>query len=107
LILRPHVRDTLTPDPFTDRQGWRHPRRLGAMTFMRAIPGLASQFKPIPDEFWSNDVNSEGYTAAVIACPCGEEPTVEVGSLAECQCERFFLNLGARVLVANSPADRS
>lgn len=103
MIVRPHVRDTLTADPHIDQAGWRHPRRLGMMTFMRSIPGLPSQFRPIPENFWSEDVNEEGFTEAIIACPCGEEPSVEVGSVVECKCERFFFNAGVKVLVANSP----
>jgi hypothetical protein len=101
--IRPEVKDTITSDPPTDERGMKMPRRLGALTMLRSIPGLPSQFRSIPDDFFTLDVNEEGYTEAVIACPCGETPTVEIGRLVECACERFFLNMGVRVLVANSP----
>jgi hypothetical protein len=106
VILRPHVQAALESEPYVDEAGWRHPRRLGMMTFMRSIPGLPSQFRAIPSNFWSEDVNEDGFTEAIISCPCGDEPHVEIGSVVECKCERFFFNAGVKVLVANSPVDQ-
>lgn len=86
-----------------DRLGRQQPRVLGPATYLLAIPGLASQFRAIPGEFWAQTVNADGFTCAEISCPCGELPHVEVGSLVGCKCGRHFLYVIHQVLVANSP----
>lgn len=60
----------------------------------------------IPGEFWSTDVNDDGYAEAVVACPCHRTPRVEIGRLLECGCGRFFLYIGSEVMVGNSPRGR-
>jgi hypothetical protein len=105
LNIRPSIYDGLG-EPSRDRLGRRQPRKLSVFTFLRAIPGLAVQFRDIPEDFWALDVNDEGYSEAAISCPCGATPRVELGTLQECSCERFFLFVGTKVMVANSPASR-
>jgi hypothetical protein len=60
----------------------------------------------VPDEFFTLDVEEDGTEVAVVACPCGSEPRVPLARCTACSCERFYLALGKRVLVANSPQDR-
>lgn len=93
------------------------PRRLHFGSFCKAVPGLASNFsRKIPPEFWSLDGES-----AVVACPCGEEPVIELGVATFCGgsdwidedrdrdderdgCGRAYLYDGQAVRVAFSPA---
>lgn len=64
--------------------------------------------KDVPGEFWSQDVNDDGFSCAVVACPCHESPAIEVGCLAPCSCGRYFYFTGDRVVVWRVPeADRS
>lgn len=101
---RQEVYDTLTkaedPNSIT-RQRFR--LAFNFATFARGIPGYAELFSPIPDEFWTQDVATDGYTTAVVACPCGQEPAVEAGLTLACSCGRIYFFSGRGVLVANSP----
>lgn len=106
LTVRPEVLDTFSERRPVDRLNRTIPRRLGVFGFLRAIPGLWAQFKRIPGEFWAMDVDDDGYSVARVACPCREEPCVEVGTIEICVCERTFLFTGTGVYVANSPKDR-
>lgn len=74
----------------------------GFLSFAKAIPGFFDQFAPIPDEFWNKDAD-EDLSIAVVACPCGEEPSVGLNAMTECECERVFAFTGKGVRVANSP----
>lgn len=88
-----------------DFLGRRQPRRIGPLAFMRAIPGLRDQFSEVPPEYWAEDVTAEGmFSCAVVSCPCGQSPSVEIGTLGSCPgCPRIFYYTGRAVLVANSP----
>lgn len=87
-----------------DTLGRSQPTRLNWLHFIRAVPGLATQFdRKVPDEFWSVDALEDRTPVAVIACPCGKEPIIPLGSCVECDCERFYLYLGSTIRVANSP----
>jgi hypothetical protein len=95
------------------------PKRLSFLTFAKVVPGLASVFsRKIPPEFWSLDGN-----AAVIACPCGEEPVAILGVATFCGgtdwidedrerdderdgCGRAYLYDGQVVRVAFSPTHK-
>jgi hypothetical protein len=103
LRIRPDLGDSVSHDPPLDRLLRRQPRKVSVFTLLRAIPGLHGRFSDIPESFWALDVNDAGYSEAVVACPCGRSPRVELGTVRQCPCERFFAFLGARVMVANSP----
>ena len=55
--------------PTEDLLGRKQPRRLGfsALSPMLMTAGMRPQ--RIPDEYWSLDVNAEGFSVAVVACP--------------------------------------
>lgn len=104
LVIRDVIAEGIAPSPDIDLTGRQVPRRhLGMMTFLRVFPACAVQFDQIPGEFWTQDLGDDGYTEAVIACPCGMQPRVEIGCMEICACERAFLYAGTAVLVANSP----
>jgi hypothetical protein len=76
------------------------PRRFGIDLCFRRFPGFAAEFaRIVPPEFWSVDRR-----AAIVACPCGKEPAVELGAPVTCECERAYLYTGESVRVAFSPA---
>jgi hypothetical protein len=62
--------------------------------------------RQVPDSFFALDSEEDGTEVAVVACPCGSEPRVPLSRCVECDCERFYLAITGRVLVANSPQDR-
>lgn len=64
----------------------RPPRRLGWPAFLKAIPGLASQFRPVPDGY--AELVGGSY---VVDCPCGRQPRVPLEHATECECGRIFL----------------
>lgn len=84
---------------------WKHrtddrPHQFSFLTFARAVPGLLGEFSgTVPGEFWNEDSGE-----AVIACPCGETPSVPFNSIRACECERIFTYTGRNVRVANGPA---
>lgn len=98
---------TLPKELHTDLLGRRQPRRVVAARFFEVVPALMGQFAAIPPEFWTQDVGGDGYTEAVIACPCREEPRVEVGCTEQCGCGRFYWYDGRQVSVGNSPKGRA
>lgn len=63
---------------------------------------MIDQFAPIPDAFWSSDVD-DGDEVAVVSCPCGEEPRVPLNSMRACECSRVFFHAGRDVRAANRP----
>jgi hypothetical protein len=83
-----------------DRQ---YPRRFGVDSFLRTSPfgeALGGAFaRAVPEEFWSLDADEDGDALAIIACPCGGEPSVNVNRTVECDCGRFYLNLATEVRV--------
>lgn len=79
------------------------PHQLSAVTFSHAVlPGFLAQFTGrVPDEFYSLDRDEDDDDPmAVIACPCGGTPSVPVGQIRGCDCERVFIYTGREVLVA-------
>lgn len=71
---------------------------------LRALRGGFLTFfdKVVPEEFWAEGRDGETFII-VIACPCGEEPTLRFQmrsfSLAECGCGRVFIHDGKEVRV--------
>lgn len=80
-----------------DRLGRKQPENLGWRILLQAIPGLAGQFRQVPDAYLERDG-----AVTVVRCPCGEEPELELNQAARCGCERLYLHAGD-VFVANSP----
>lgn len=103
LRIRPGLGLTVTHEAPVDRLLRRQPRQVSIFTLLRGIPGLHGRFSEIPEAFWALDVNADGFSEAVVACPCGQEPRVELGTVRQCACDRFFAFLGTVVMVANSP----
>lgn len=92
--------------PPRDREDNPIPHKIETIGFLRAVPHLLSFFdKVVPEEFWTEESDVAG-TRIVIACPCGEEPVLEYRlrsySIAECDCERFFMHDGTQVRVGKS-----
>lgn len=89
-----------------DALGRQQPRVIGPLTYFTKIPALARAFtetwKTVPGEYWAQD-SVEGVTHAIVACPCGASPKVEIGLLDSCVCGRTFWYAHDAVLVANSP----
>lgn len=93
-------------DGSPDRPGQREPRRFTARSFL-SHKGLARVFaafdKEVPPEFWSEDTEAAN-SVAIISCPCGEEPHVQLGRTEFCTgCDRVFWHLGDRIKVAKNP----
>lgn len=103
LEIRKRHRESMETDAPVDLLGRRQLRHRGAATFLRSIPHMMDQLSRIPSEFWALDVNDEGYSEAVVACPCGNTPHIEVGTMEQCSCPRIFFFGGPAVFVANSP----
>lgn len=78
------------------------PHPLTALSFA-LVPGFLEQFKKIPGEFWAQDVTDAGVQLAVVSCPCGSQPEIELAQLTECECHRFFMFTGRDVMAANRP----
>jgi hypothetical protein len=122
---RPEIAAAVPSEGSFDISGRKVPRRLGVLTIFRSMPWLWRAWSKIPDVAWTLDVNDEGYSEAVIACPCGHQPRVEVGTIETCdddyaravaeaddpdavddaafRCPRSYLFLGEATYVANSP----
>lgn len=88
-----------------DIQGTPGFKKVGLPMCAHGLSGFMAQWTPIPGDFWAQILNEDGFTAAKVACPCGEEPEVEVGLSLTCGCERTFWFNFTDVLVANSPAE--
>lgn len=73
------------------------PKPLGWAMLLRAVPGLAGQLRPIPDEYARSERDG-----AEVKCPCGAYPFVRRDQSEQCQCGRIYLNAGS-IFVANSP----
>lgn len=78
-------------------------RRFTAMTWLRALPGLAERFsREVPGEYWVPDVDGEE-RIGVISCTCGATPKARENRLTPCEgenCGRVFLLLGESMRVA-------
>lgn len=101
----PHVLASLAPDSNVDRLGRRQPRRLTVVGMLRALPQPEGGSKEVPGSYWTLDVNEDGFSEAVVSCPCGHEPHVELGGVSNCECERVYLFTGTELRVFNSPRD--
>lgn len=103
---REHQRDREESQRRQEAKAPQRPlRRLGVLSYMRAVPGLAAQFsRLVPEEYWSMAAGSDD--RVTVTCPCGTETVATYGQPVECDCERFFLFDGLVVRVANSPADQ-
>lgn len=114
LKIHPVVGQSMTRE--RDAIGRPQPRPLGAVGIISVA--ISCGMPPpveVPGEFWSQDVNAEGFSCAVVACPCGHEPSVEVGTVVPCdpswdpdsdvepRCKRYFFFAGDRVVVFGSP----
>lgn len=87
--------------PPTDQLGRIQPHKFNMVSAFRAFPWLIRYFdKEVPQQFWTLDSYAADEATAVVACPCGQEPLVPEAKCVECECGRFFLNLGTRILVA-------
>lgn len=85
-----------------DWRGRIVPHQLGAVQMLASITGGLAAFKSIPDEFWGRDDDND-VQIAVVSCPCGETPQVELNKLTQCLCHRFFAYTGRSVMCANRP----
>lgn len=101
--VRPSVAESYSR--YVDRIGRSHLHKIPVTTFLQMLP--ASAMTAIPGEFWNTDMNDEGFTEAVISCPCKETPRVEVGRMLSCACDRTFFYTGTDVYVGNSPVASS
>lgn len=77
-----------------------------APTTIRSVPGMAERFeKSVPDGYVAVDLNDDGFSAAQIACPCGEVHEVEIGTVIVAPCDRAFSWFGRDVRVARFDAE--
>lgn len=89
--------------PPRDRTGLIIPHKFEVPLLLRAVPSVMGLFTgEVPPEFYSETMEGER-PEIVIACPCGEEPTLRFGlrsfSIAACACGRIFLHDGQKVRV--------
>jgi hypothetical protein len=91
------------------RDGMKMPRRFSALTWVRAVPAVFDRFQirngasVVPPDFWNLDDN-----AAVIACPCGEQPVVPFARFHICSgedCGRVFLFFGDEIRATRLSGD--
>lgn len=81
-------------------------RMLSPIGFLQIIwtslPWFARAFTTVvPDSYVAEDLNSDGYSAATVSCPCGESHEVEIGTVVSTDCDRAFAWFGESVVVAN------
>lgn len=104
-----------------DLLGRKQPRTLGLPALASCLMNGGKRPERIPDQYWALDVNDAGYSVAVVSCPCGMTPQVEIGSpITPCriyegdlrswdpekdpmECERGYTFTGEAVFVWNSP----
>lgn len=107
IVIRDEVLDSITKPH--DQIGRKQPHILGSigilMVGMRA--GMPAPVE-VPRTYWQREKNEEGYTTAVVRCPCGEaNPHIEIGCVKKCQCERYYYYAVDKVLVFNSPKTKA
>lgn len=92
--------------------------QMSMSSVLRLWVSLGIPLTPIPGEYWAQDVDENGATVAVVACPCGHTPAVKVGRARPCrapepcddedaqwaECPRGYAFTGRTVLVANAQA---
>lgn len=105
LVIRSDYLEAL--DDAHDRQGRKIPHRLAFTRLMARW--TVRDWRPIPGEYWTVDLNGDGYSEAHIACPCGQTPRVEaLAPAVECDgegCNRFYYFGADAVLVAYGGED--
>lgn len=85
------------PVPEPRARELRMPSKMNWLTFARAVPGIFTEWdglKHVPEEFVSADADDDGRPLAVIACPCGETPSVGLALSTTCNCRRVFIGVG-------------
>lgn len=92
---------------------------------LKKIAAWGIPVQEIPGSYWTLDVDDDGYTIAVIACPCGHSPQVYMAASRMCrgdwcradeergipepkydECPRSYVFTGDSVWVAGSPIER-
>lgn len=88
-----------------DALGRKVPFRFDLLTWMRVLPSLRAAMRhEVPASFIAEDVTTDGTPVAIISCPCGRTPSVELAQLEACDCGRAFGHFGRRILCAR-PGD--
>lgn len=74
--------------------------RTSGFGWVRLFIECGLPYKVVPPEFWALDVSDDGEASvALVACPCGHQPSVELAAYPEkCECERWFFFAGTEVL---------
>lgn len=87
------------PDKKYDALGRQIPQPIRFTGFVAAIPGLAAQFKPIPDSHYDRRERT-------VSCPCGTTTRLE-RQLHSCdgKCGRYFAGDGGGAFSAGPYAD--
>jgi hypothetical protein len=85
------------------RLGRIQPRRFSPLTAVKIFPQMIREFwtEHVPDEFWTLDGDSAG-KLVVVACPCGEQPTIPMFYFGNCGCGRWYWPLEDCVLLGNA-----
>jgi hypothetical protein len=99
VVFRQHRREADLPKE--DLFGRKQLHGFGLVAIMKVIAGAGVPFEAIPGEFWTPDSDDDGFSLAVIACPCGHTPRVYAGSLIECECVRGYAFTGTEIYVLN------
>lgn len=104
VVWRPERHEAIKP--YVDRLDRQHLHLFNPLKLLEpaALQGVPVDI--IPGEYWTLDLDGDGFSVAVVACPCGQTPNVTAGSFAMCRCERAYLFTGADVSVLNSPKGR-
>lgn len=84
----------------TDALGRQVPTLVGWKLLLEAIPGLARQFRPVPEGYWHGDLH-----VAHVDCVCGAETLVPAIHATNCKCGRLFLYAGGEVWAARPTTD--
>lgn len=113
LVIDPAILRAIEPVDDLDR---RMLAQMSMMTVLRTWVALGMTLTAIPSEYWAQDVDDDGNTVAIVACPCGHTPSMKVGQARPCrapepcddeeaqwaECPRGYAFSGRTVLVANA-----
>lgn len=121
--VRPIYQDGMTPRDMAGRKKLVPACRLPVMLEKYANWGIP--VLEIPGDYWTMDVDDDGYTIAFVACPCGRSPAIPAGGSRSCRgnwcradeedgvpepdyeaCPRSYIFTGDSVYVAGSPVER-
>lgn len=104
MTVRPDTRDSLVP---YDLLGRKFPHRMNFLTMVVELAKHGSvpvgELSPIPRQAWSEDVDDDKVTVAVVSCPCEQTPVVPLCEPVQCECDRVYYHAGDDILVSNSP----